>query len=156
MNYTEQQLTAAIVSDGLRPVLATKELVEAFLRKDEAFRKELDSYRKSIRCMQKDWHPGCTVIAALIVRKKLFVANIGDCKAILCRAGNPIALSKDKLCRVNTWQRAQPIIDAVVLLSEIRIDTEKMTTAQYKRQTFLLSWLQMLQLQEHLLPIHRN
>ncbi|KAK7278994.1 hypothetical protein RJT34_24035 [Clitoria ternatea] len=70
-------------------------LVEAFLRTDEAFRKELDSYRKSNRCMQKDWHPGCTAIAALIVRNKLFVANIGDCRAILCRAGNPIALSKD-------------------------------------------------------------
>ncbi|MCI13693.1 protein kinase and PP2C-like domain-containing protein [Trifolium medium] len=26
MNYTEQQLTAAVVSDGLRPVLASKEL----------------------------------------------------------------------------------------------------------------------------------
>ncbi|KAL2664183.1 hypothetical protein AAZV13_02G144100 [Glycine max] len=47
------------------------------------------------RCIQKDWHPGCTAIAILIVRNKLFVANIGDCRVILCRAGNPIALSKD-------------------------------------------------------------
>ncbi|KAK7344904.1 hypothetical protein VNO77_15128 [Canavalia gladiata] len=70
-------------------------LVEAFIRTDAAFRKELDSYRKSKRCIQKDWHPGCTAIAALIVRNKLFVANIGDCRAILCRAGNPIPLSKD-------------------------------------------------------------
>lgn len=69
-------------------------LVEAFLRTDTAFRKELDSYRKSNRCIQKDWHPGCTAIAALVVRNKLFVANIGDCRAILCRAGNPIDLSK--------------------------------------------------------------
>ncbi|KAE9590169.1 hypothetical protein Lal_00027892 [Lupinus albus] len=70
-------------------------LVEAFLRTDAAFRKELDSHRKSNRYIQKDWHPGCTAIAALVVRNKLFVANIGDCRAILCRAGNPIALSKD-------------------------------------------------------------
>ncbi|KAK8468185.1 hypothetical protein PHAVU_007G244300 [Phaseolus vulgaris] len=70
-------------------------LVEAFIRTDAAFRKELDSYRKSNRCIQKDWHPGCTAIAALIVRNKLFVANIGDCRAIICRAGNPISLSKD-------------------------------------------------------------
>ncbi|KAJ1436016.1 Serine/threonine-protein kinase, active site [Sesbania bispinosa] len=70
-------------------------LVEAFLRTDAAFRKELDSFRKSNRCIQKDWHPGCTAITALVVRNKLFVANIGDCRAILCRAGNPIALSKD-------------------------------------------------------------
>ncbi|XP_027363980.1 protein kinase and PP2C-like domain-containing protein isoform X2 [Abrus precatorius] len=70
-------------------------LVEAFIRTDAAFRKELDSYRNANRCIQKNWHPGCTAIAALIVRNKLFVANIGDCRAILCRAGNPIALSKD-------------------------------------------------------------
>lgn len=69
-------------------------LVEAFLRTDIAFRKELDSYRKSNRCIEKDWHPGCTAIAALVVGNKLFVANIGDCRAILCRVGNPIALSK--------------------------------------------------------------
>ncbi|KAK7267191.1 hypothetical protein RIF29_19856 [Crotalaria pallida] len=70
-------------------------LVEAFLRTDAAFRKVLDSNRKSNRYIQKDWHPGCTAIAVLVVRNKLFVANIGDCRAILCRAGNPIALSKD-------------------------------------------------------------
>jgi serine/threonine protein phosphatase PrpC len=68
-------------------------LVEAFLRTDTAFRKELDSYRKSNRCIQKDWHPGCTAIAAIVSGNKLFVANSGDCRAILCRAGNPIALS---------------------------------------------------------------
>ncbi|WJX93972.1 protein-serine/threonine phosphatase [Trifolium repens] len=70
-------------------------LVEAFLRTDTAFRKELDSYRKSNRCIQKDWHPGCTAIAAIVSGNKLFVANSGDCRAILCRAGNPIALSTD-------------------------------------------------------------
>ncbi|XP_073223827.1 protein kinase and PP2C-like domain-containing protein isoform X2 [Cicer arietinum] len=70
-------------------------LVEAFLRTDAAFRKEVDSYRKSNRCIQKDWHPGCTAIASVVSGNKLFVANSGDCRAILCRAGNPIALSKD-------------------------------------------------------------
>lgn len=68
--------------------------MEAFIKTDAAFREELDSYRKSNRCIQKDWHPGCTAIAALIVRNKLFIANIGDCRAILCHAGNPVALSK--------------------------------------------------------------
>ncbi|XP_020223738.1 protein kinase and PP2C-like domain-containing protein isoform X1 [Cajanus cajan] len=72
-----------------------KALAEAFISTDAAFRKELDSYRKSRRCIQKDWHPGCTAITSLIVRNKLFVANIGDCRAILCRAGSPIVLSKD-------------------------------------------------------------
>ncbi|KAK7393036.1 hypothetical protein VNO78_21487 [Psophocarpus tetragonolobus] len=103
-------------------------LVEAFIRTDAAFRKELDSYRKSNRCIQKDWHPGCTAIAALIVRNKLFVANIGDCRAILCRAGNPVALSKDHVAsclqerervihqgghvhwQVDTWRVGRPAL----------------------------------------------
>lgn len=34
-------------------------------------------------------------------------------------------LRQDKLCKANTWQRAQPTIDVVLLLSEIRIGTGK-------------------------------
>ncbi|KAI9093591.1 hypothetical protein K1719_027040 [Acacia pycnantha] len=51
-------------------------LVEAFLKTDAAFREELNSCRKSRR-------------------KQAFVANSGDCRIILCRAGSPIALTKD-------------------------------------------------------------
>ncbi|XP_030463730.2 protein kinase and PP2C-like domain-containing protein [Syzygium oleosum] len=70
-------------------------LLEAFIKTDVVFRNELNTYRKSKGVIQKDWHPGCTAIVALIVRNKLYVANAGDCKTILCRAGRPIALSKD-------------------------------------------------------------
>ncbi|CAL5418089.1 unnamed protein product [Camellia sinensis] len=70
-------------------------LLEAFVKTDVAFRNELDSHRKSKGVIQKDWHPGCTAIVALIVRNKLFVANAGDCRAMLCRAGSAYALSKD-------------------------------------------------------------
>ncbi|CAL5418112.1 unnamed protein product [Camellia sinensis] len=55
-------------------------LLEAFVKTDVAFRNELDSHRKSKGVIQKDWHPGCTAIVALIVRNKLFVANAGDCR----------------------------------------------------------------------------
>jgi serine/threonine protein phosphatase PrpC len=65
----------------------------AFVQTDVAFRKELDSYRKSKRVIQKDWHPGCTAVAALIVGNKLSVANAGDCRALLCRAGHPFVLT---------------------------------------------------------------
>ncbi|KVH94775.1 Protein kinase, catalytic domain-containing protein [Cynara cardunculus var. scolymus] len=70
-------------------------LKEAFINTDVAFRKELNSQRKSKGFIQKDYHPGCTAIAALIVRDKLFVANAGDCRGIICRAGCPYPLSKD-------------------------------------------------------------
>ncbi|CAL5345358.1 unnamed protein product [Camellia sinensis] len=69
-------------------------LLEAFVKTDVAFRNELDSHRKSKGVIQKDWHPGCTAIVALRVRNKLFVANAGDCRAMLCRAGSAYALSK--------------------------------------------------------------
>ncbi|PWA61106.1 protein kinase family protein / protein phosphatase 2C (PP2C) family protein [Artemisia annua] len=73
----------------------TDALKVAFTNTDVAFRKELNSLRKSKGLIQKDYHPGCTAIAALIVQNKLFVANAGDCRAILCRAGSPYPLSKD-------------------------------------------------------------
>ncbi|XP_057785766.1 protein kinase and PP2C-like domain-containing protein [Salvia miltiorrhiza] len=70
-------------------------LVEAFVKTDIAFRDELNYRRKSKGIIQKDSHPGCTAITALIVKNKLFVANAGDCRTIICRAGNPYALSRD-------------------------------------------------------------
>ncbi|XP_055818512.1 protein kinase and PP2C-like domain-containing protein isoform X2 [Solanum dulcamara] len=70
-------------------------LFEAFIQTDVAFRTQLDSCRKRKGAVQKDWHPGCTAIAALIVRNKLIVANAGDCRIILCRSGIPYALSRD-------------------------------------------------------------
>lgn len=69
-------------------------LLEAFVKTDIAFRNELDYRRKSKGLIQKDSHPGCTAITVLIVKDKLFVANAGDCRTIICRAGNPYALSR--------------------------------------------------------------
>ncbi|KAI7739726.1 hypothetical protein M8C21_000492 [Ambrosia artemisiifolia] len=73
----------------------TDALKEAFINTDVAFRKELDEQRKSKAFIQKDYHPGCTAITALIVQNRLYVANAGDCRAILCRSGCPYPLSKD-------------------------------------------------------------
>nr|GMC84247.1 protein kinase and PP2C-like domain-containing protein [Ipomoea batatas] len=70
-------------------------LIETFVQTDIAFRNELSAHKKRKGAIQKDSHPGCTAIAALIVKNKLIVANAGDCKTILCRAGHPYALSRD-------------------------------------------------------------
>jgi serine/threonine protein phosphatase PrpC len=72
----------------------TEALVEAFIKSDTAFREELIIHQKSKRIIQKDWHPGCTAVTALIVRNKLFVANAGDCRAILSRAGKPFPMTR--------------------------------------------------------------
>ncbi|KAM0027439.1 putative protein-serine/threonine phosphatase, protein kinase TKL-Pl-3 family [Helianthus debilis subsp. tardiflorus] len=73
----------------------TDALKEAFINTDVAFRKELHNQRKSKAFIQKDYHPGCTAITALIVQNRLYVANAGDCRALICRAGCPYPLSKD-------------------------------------------------------------
>ncbi|XP_006645973.2 protein kinase and PP2C-like domain-containing protein [Oryza brachyantha] len=73
----------------------TNALTEAFVRTDRAFREELILHQKSKRITQKNWHPGCTAVTALVVRNKLFVANAGDCRAILNRAGEPFPVTRD-------------------------------------------------------------
>nr|XP_043637430.1 protein kinase and PP2C-like domain-containing protein isoform X2 [Erigeron canadensis] len=73
----------------------TDALKHAFINTDVAFREELDSLRKPRGVIQRDYHPGCTAIAALLIQNRLLVANAGDCRAILCRGGCPYPLSKD-------------------------------------------------------------
>lgn len=93
------EFSAQAIPGFLRTSFSTRSpadaLTEAFVKTDIEFRKELEFFRKSKKVKQKDWHPGCTAVVALVVRDRLFVANAGDCRTILCRAGNPIVLSKD-------------------------------------------------------------
>ncbi|KAF3791541.1 kinase and PP2C-like domain-containing protein [Nymphaea thermarum] len=69
-------------------------LSDSFLRTDIEFREQLKSCQL-LRSKQRNFHPGCTAVTALIVGNKLFVANAGDCRTILCRNGQAYALSKD-------------------------------------------------------------
>ncbi|XP_058205138.1 protein kinase and PP2C-like domain-containing protein isoform X3 [Rhododendron vialii] len=93
------EFSARALPGFLQILVSTKSpsdaLLEAFVKTDVAFREELDNHRKPKGVIQKDWHPGCTAIVALIVRNKLFVANAGDCRAMLCRASSAHSLSKD-------------------------------------------------------------
>lgn len=70
-------------------------LIEAFIKTDVTFRNQLLVHRKLKRIIQKNCHPGCTAVAALIVRDKLFVANAGDCRTILSRGGHPFPMTKE-------------------------------------------------------------
>lgn len=38
---------------------------------------------------------GCTALASLVWGGRLFVANAGDCRAVLCRGGEAVPLSRD-------------------------------------------------------------
>ncbi|KAK6125187.1 hypothetical protein DH2020_041073 [Rehmannia glutinosa] len=92
MNYTEQQLTTAVVSEGLRPALAGPDFW-VFSWGSTWISAKFGFSEQAV--IQKDSHPGCTAITALVVKNKLFVANAGDCRTIICRTGKPYALSRD-------------------------------------------------------------
>ena len=68
-------------------------LSSAFIETDVAFRREIDSQRKWRKGGGFDWHPGCTATTALLVHDTLYVANAGDCRAIICRKGIAVPLS---------------------------------------------------------------
>ncbi|XP_074306799.1 protein kinase and PP2C-like domain-containing protein [Silene latifolia] len=81
---------------GLNPSVSHQGyLVRAFEETDASFRRVLEAHRQSKGSIKRDWHPGCTAIVALLVKDKLLVANAGDCRAVLCRSGSAIALSRD-------------------------------------------------------------
>ena len=69
-------------------------LFDSFVKTDASFRSQLESHHKSRGTTMKDSHPGCTATAALIIKNKLFVANAGDCRTILCRSDHVFPLSK--------------------------------------------------------------
>ncbi|WOL17532.1 protein kinase and PP2C-like domain-containing protein isoform X1 [Canna indica] len=89
-------------------------LLDAFTKTDKTFRDELELHRNSRKVAQKDWHPGCTAVTALIVGNKLFVANAGDCRAIVNRTGSPFPMSKDHVASCPE-ERARVMKEGVVV-----------------------------------------
>ncbi|KAI3460529.1 hypothetical protein Pfo_017192 [Paulownia fortunei] len=59
----------------------------------EAFRQTDTDYLNDEKGQQKD--AGSTASTAVLVREKLFVANVGDSRVVACRAGSAIPLSID-------------------------------------------------------------
>jgi hypothetical protein len=73
VNETEEVQTAATsLGDSLRSM-------------DEDLRREL----------RKSWACGTTAVALLVSPRCLTVANLGDSRAVLCRKGDPLPMSKD-------------------------------------------------------------
>lgn len=63
--------------------------VNAFKRTDEEF------YEAVHREEEPERDAGTTALAALVAGDALLVANAGDCRAVLCRRGRAIDLSRD-------------------------------------------------------------
>ncbi|KAJ9167785.1 hypothetical protein P3X46_019380 [Hevea brasiliensis] len=76
-----------IVEDEDFPREIERVVASAFLQTDAAFAKacSLDTALAS----------GTTALAALVIGRLLVVANAGDCRAVLCRRGKAIEMSRD-------------------------------------------------------------
>ncbi|XP_047972196.1 probable protein phosphatase 2C 57 isoform X1 [Salvia hispanica] len=76
-----------IVEDGDFPQDIERVLSSAFLQTDAAFAEACST--------DADLASGTTALAALVIGRSLVVANAGDCRAVLCRRGKAIEMSRD-------------------------------------------------------------
>lgn len=81
-----EELAEAVVSSVTIDSLVIGTLEEAFFEMDEQIRREKVTYRID---------GGCAALVALFLGKRLYVANAGDCRAIVAHKGKVIALSRD-------------------------------------------------------------
>ncbi|KAK9273628.1 hypothetical protein L1049_018438 [Liquidambar formosana] len=86
-DFACNNLPRFIVEDEDFPREIERAVASAFLQTDSAFAEacSLDAALAS----------GTTALAALIVGRSLVVANAGDCRAVLCRRGKAIEMSRD-------------------------------------------------------------
>ncbi|DBA85833.1 TPA: hypothetical protein ACH3X1_005382 [Trebouxia sp. C0004] len=104
------QYAAHHISQVLQHQLATgapaQALTNSFVSLDGSFRqKQEHEWREKVRRMgagaagKQAW-PGCTALAVLLHHNTMLVANAGDCRAVLCRKGKAMALSRDQTADV--------------------------------------------------------
>ena len=92
---------ASILADSLRTAAPAATLAVAFGECESRLRAKLDGeWRARVARMGAAAagarpYPGTTAIAVLIHGGTLAVANCGDCRAVLCRGGDPLQLSTD-------------------------------------------------------------
>ena len=82
---------------------AVVKLDVAFCARFEAMKAKELSASKSAQ--QSARNPGCTAIVALLWGDRLCVANAGDCRGVLSRADEPLALSVDHDAQSNERER---------------------------------------------------
>lgn len=89
--FVKENLLRYILQDASFPSVAKLAVKQAFLRADQAFAKACQD--NELLCS------GTTALAALILGRNLLVANAGDCRAVLCKRGKAIDVSRDhKAC----------------------------------------------------------
>ncbi|KAH7295061.1 hypothetical protein KP509_27G030900 [Ceratopteris richardii] len=85
--FAKEKLLKYIVQDASFPVSVEKAVHEGFLNTDKAF---AEACRMG-NCASS----GTTAITVLILGREVFVANVGDCRAVLSRKGKAVDMSRD-------------------------------------------------------------
>ncbi|KAJ4731570.1 Protein phosphatase 2C [Rhynchospora pubera] len=86
-DFACSNLLKYILQDEDFPMDIEKVISSAFLQTDSAFAEAC-----SDNCSLES---GTTALAALVVGRSLIVANAGDCRAVLCRRGKAVEMSRD-------------------------------------------------------------
>lgn len=85
--FVRDHLPRVIVEDADFPLELEKVVTRSFLETDSEFAKTCS--------IESSLSSGTTALTAIIFGRSLLVANAGDCRAVLSRAGGVIELSKD-------------------------------------------------------------
>ncbi|CAI5517147.1 unnamed protein product [Closterium sp. Naga37s-1] len=86
--FVSSQLLGNILSDPSFPDRVGQAICNAFMRTD----RELEMAHT---LASEPMESGTTALAVLLLGKALYVANVGDCRAVLCRRGKVLELSRD-------------------------------------------------------------
>ncbi|KAH7316310.1 hypothetical protein KP509_21G087500 [Ceratopteris richardii] len=85
--FVKEKLLNYIVSDVAFPIAVEEAVQHAYLETDAAFANACS--------LNNVLSSGTTAITVLILAREIFVANAGDCRAVLCRRGKAIEMSRD-------------------------------------------------------------
>ncbi|KAH7444730.1 hypothetical protein KP509_02G089700 [Ceratopteris richardii] len=86
-HFVKEKLLNYIVSDVAFPISVEEAVQHAHLETDAAFANACS--------LNNALSSGTTAITVLILAREIFVANAGDCRAVLCRRGKAIEMSRD-------------------------------------------------------------
>ncbi|KAE9601760.1 hypothetical protein Lal_00041027 [Lupinus albus] len=85
--FVRDHLPKVIVEDADFPFELKKVVTRSYLETDAEFAKTCS--------IESSLSSGTTALTAIIFGRSLLVANAGDCRAVLCRSGKAIEMSKD-------------------------------------------------------------
>lgn len=86
-HFVRENLLKFIIEDAAFPQAVEEAVKRAFLRTDRAFAQACQ--------IDRELASGTMALTVLIFGRSLLVANVGDCRAVLCKRGRAVQMSRD-------------------------------------------------------------